>query len=64
MPLEEGKTMNQGRQRGMTSDVTTTGDEETSMWQLEQSCALWISKNMVDSKDGTELKEGCLNLMQ
>ena len=40
MPLEEGKTMNQGRPRGMTSDVTTTGDEESSMWHLEQSCAL------------------------
>ena len=40
MPLEEGKTMNQGRPRGMTSDVTTTGDEEKSTWQLEQSHAL------------------------
>ena len=35
MPLEEGKTMNQGRPRGMTSDVTTTGDEEKSTWQLK-----------------------------
>ena len=54
MPLEEGKTMNQGRPRGMTSDVTTTGDEEKSTWQLEQSHALWMCKKY-DSKDGTEL---------
>lgn len=27
-PLEVGKTVNQGRPRGVTSDVTTAGDEE------------------------------------